>query len=271
MPKQYLAIWFCICSVGLFAQSRLLPNPDGYPADSLLVILREDTTTNQLRAWLVNRTRDTIKVNRHYGYIRNWLKVRDEYGEWQCYDCIPRFVCGTGLRQVTFFLAPNEFTKAFEKVDGERNFATEARAFFIVNDTIRYSAAIPVKVDHDDINSPERLMLKQMLSGSGTDSSRLSIAYQYYGRMTRSAKKYRESREAYIKSIAFNPNNYQAKYELVELKYIEITNSKTSDSLTKVTALRTMFQEWEKEIPATEKDLWQKILKRRKIYAKLLH
>lgn len=232
-------------------------------------MLREDTATNQLKGWLVNRTRDTVVVNTPFGGIYEWLEVKDENGEWYCYDCYFRQGCGMGMDRVGL-LAPNEFTKKTKTIYGDGNFTTEIRAFFTVDDSIRYSTPVPIVIDAADIDSPERIMLKKMLSQGRTDSTWLSRSYQIYGKLTRSRKKYQESREAYTKSILLNPSNYRAKFDFIELNYIEVAYSESADSLNKISAIRTMFKEWEDEIPATEKDLWKRIGRSRKVFARWL-
>ena len=156
MPKLYLILWLCFGSVGLWAQGRLLPYPDGYPADSLLVMLLVDSTTNRLKSWLVNRTQDTLRVSTPNGSISEWLEVKDENGKWQCYDGNFMMGCGMGMDRVGL-LAPNEFAMKSKSIYGYGNFATEVRAFFTVNDSIRYSAPISIVIDAADIDSPERI------------------------------------------------------------------------------------------------------------------
>jgi|GEM_PF-2977149 len=269
MRGLVFVIWLGIHSGGLWAQSRLLPNPDAYAADSLLVILREDSTTNRLKAWLVNRTQDTVVVDTPHGGISERLKVKDEKGEWQCYDCDFMLGCGNRVDRVGL-LAPNEFAKKTMIDHPSEDFSTEVRAYFTVNDPIRYSAPILVVIDAADIDSPERITLKRMFGEDGVDGTWLSRSYQVYGKVTRSIKKYRESRKACAKAIALNSMNCQVKFEDAELNFIETYRSKNSDSLALVSAIKTMFLEWEKEIPATEKYIWKTIGKRRKVYAKWL-
>jgi hypothetical protein len=43
-------------SFTLSGQGSTLPNPDRFPADSLIVMLQEDTVANQFKAWAINRT-----------------------------------------------------------------------------------------------------------------------------------------------------------------------------------------------------------------------
>lgn len=264
--RLFLFIWLSFQAAGLSAQGRALPNPDAYPADSLLILLREDTVAQELKAWIVNRTGDTVAISTPRGHLSNWLEVRDEYGEWKCYNCRYKLMCGTGLREF-LYLVSNKFTKA-ELHYAKGDFASEARALFTVDDSVYYSLPIPVRIDPEDIDSPERVMLKRMLAHAGSDIIYQSKAYWHYGAISLSNKKYATSQEALAKALELNPENYRAIMSMGELKLQLVAKSKPSDG---------EFSEILKEvlksfliIPASEKDLQQKIRRWREVYAEWL-
>lgn len=265
--RLFLFIWLSFQTAGFSAQSRALPSPDAYPADSLLVLLREDTVAQELKVWIVNRLDDTVAVSTPMGYPINWLEVRDENGEWQCYNYRSTSLwCGTGVQEF-INLTPDTFTKA-ELRYSRGDFATQMRALFIVNDSIRYSAIMPISVDPLDIDDPDRMLLKQLIGSAYGDSVRLSNAYTIYGSMIIKKEKYEASQEAFARALELDSTNYRALISQGNLKIrmasrAGLNEKKMSEQ---IKAVSNTFR----VIPASEGEMQRKIQRWREVYAKWL-
>jgi len=64
-PMKYglIMMYVLCCSLSLGAQRSTLPSPDRYPADSIIVLLREDTAANQSKAIII---KDVFSVFQGY-------------------------------------------------------------------------------------------------------------------------------------------------------------------------------------------------------------
>lgn len=263
IPFSIVAFLFLGIS-GLAAQYGRLSHPDHYPADSVIVVLREDTSTLELRAWIINRSQEIIVIDALDGHPREWLEVKDGYGNWQVYNSLPSLYCGMASAYVRR-LRKDEFYRV-EFLGAPGSFLTKSRARFTIADSNYYSAPIEVLIDTFAIGNPVRHVISKYYALAGADSLHLSRVSYSEGLVRMSRKDYPAARRHLTEAVRYDPQNYPGHFELALAVFLHEKEDKETQESVMADLLKKMFRYWELNIPEQETDLWAKIEVQRKVY-----
>jgi tetratricopeptide (TPR) repeat protein len=257
-----------LCSLALCGQRNALPNPDRYPADSVIVMLREDTAANQFKAWVINRTDSTMVLEAINRVAEDWLEVKDDENVWRVYNSDSRQIdCPMGF-SFSFPLRKNHFVKvSTTRTPG--TFQTLARARFTLDGMPYYSSEMAVSIDTFEFLHPYLKQLVRFLRRIPKDSTNHRSRLVYYLGLTFAAKnRFADASEKYAEALALNPNNYQAIISQGDLRIRQGSQTKLKDpEISRI--IKAIFASFE-IIPNTEEELQEKIELRRKAYARWL-
>ncbi|WP_020568491.1 tetratricopeptide repeat protein [Neolewinella persica] len=257
-----------LCSLALCGQRSALPNPDRYPADSIIVMLREDTAANQFKAWVINRTDSTVMLKAVNGTAEDWLEVKDDEGNWRVYNSDSRQIdCPMGFT-FSFPLRKNHFAKV-SSIRTLGTFQTLARARFTLDSTPYYSSEMAVSIDTTEFLHPDLKQLVRFLRRIPKDSTNHRSRLVYFLGLKFAAKnRFADASEKYAEALVLNPTNYQVIISQGDLKIRQAGQAKLKDpEISRI--IKGVFASFE-IIPSTEEELQEKIELRRKAYARWL-